>query len=459
MYYQLTYITTSDKSHIGESVLCGSKKLNIGQGPSCDVLIPESTDHEISTSATIIPSDDGKSWYIVRRNDVQSITINDENMLIAQTLCHGDIITIVDGYQSAKLRFTVHRDGNYDPSFGIIRKQRKGTSRFLAILASLLALATVIIGIIAIRDRGDLRHVDLESLNASIYHITTDSVYLQADTIINGNACLVTIDAIALTDVAEGTCFLTNKGLFITARHCIEPWLNDEQWDGVAYNKSMSPEVALAARAETANRLSGAMRYHIFSHCIITNGIERYEYLSTDFHMNKSRDQVMCLGTCSIPIYWRTIFPIANRRDMELGDFAYVTSDGLIGDIQLATHEELAQFDRQTDKDIAVIGFPLNDNDVTNVISKSYGNSQHLELQDDNGAPIGCIQMIASINPGNSGGPVLALINGKVKAVGIVSKADGRATQGTFWAVPITEVSDLIANDGQAKDAGLIYRR
>ncbi|MBQ9556501.1 MAG: serine protease [Muribaculaceae bacterium] len=460
MYYRLTYIATSDRPRLGDSVLCGNRPLNIGQNASCDVPIPQSSEHEPVMSATIVPAASGEAWHLVRRNDAQGILVNGEEVTIACPLSHGDKITVIDGQQQTKLRFSVYHDGNYDPSVGIIHTRRQGskTAYVLAIAAAVMAAIAVIVGIIATRNNHDLRHIDLEPYNSSIYHITTDSVYLKVDTIINGEAQCVIIDAIALKDVAEGTCFLTDDGLFVTARHCIEPWLNDEQWDGVSFNKSMSPEVALAARAETANRLSGTTRYHLCSHCIISNGIERYEYFSTDFSMNKTRDQVVCLGTNDAPIYWRSIFPIANRRNMELGDAAYVQSDGLTGDIKLATLDELAQFDHQTDKDIAVIGFPLNDNDVTNVISKSYGNSQHLEL-DENGKPIGCIQMIASINPGNSGGPVMALIGGEVKAIGIVSKADGRATQGTFWAVPVTEVTNLMSNGGHAPDEDIIFRR
>lgn len=459
MYFRLTYTASCDRARIGESVLCGKRHLTIGQNPSCDVLIPEVNTHELIISASIVPSSSGESWHIVRRNDVQDIRVNGKPLAIACPLSNGDDITITDDNKITKLHFSIHHDGNYDPAYGIIHNHRRDRSIILtAVAVAFLALGAAAIGLVASLGDNDLRHLDLEPYNASIYHITTDSVYLTVDTVINGEASQAVLAAIELTKAAEGTCFLTDNGLFVTARHCIEPWLNDEKWDGVTINESMAPEVALAAQAETANRLSGTTRYHLYSHCIITNGIERYEHKSSDFIMNKSRDQVVCLGTNDAPIYWRTIFPIANRRDMELGDVACIKSDGLTGDITLASLEDLALFDKQTDKDIAVIGFPLNDNNVNNVISKSYGNSQHLELDADSGAPIGCIQMLASINPGNSGGPVLALIGGKVKAIGIVSKADGKATQGAFWAVPITEITNP-DSQGNVQDDAPTFRR
>ena len=68
------------------------------------------------------------------------------------------------------------------------------------------------------------------------------------------------------------------------------------------------------------------------------------------------------------------------------------------------------------------------------------------------------IQTDASINPGNSGGPVLAKIKDRIFVIGIVSKADGQATQGTFWVVPSTEIVSLKQRGGKIIDT-LIFRR
>ena len=62
------------------------------------------------------------------------------------------------------------------------------------------------------------------------------------------------------------------------------------------------------------------------------------------------------------------------------------------------------------------------------------------------------------INPGNSGGPVLAKIKDRIFVIGIVSKADGQATQGTFWVVPSTEIVSLKQRGGKIIDT-LIFRR
>lgn len=239
----------------------------------------------------------------------------------------------------------------------------------------------------------------------------------------------------------------------------MEPWITDEKWDGTGFDVKMPPAVRMAAEAETRNRTQGTDAYGVKARCVISNGLETFYLYSTDFRFNKTRDKVLRLGTEKEPIYWRTIMPLANRRDMELGDFAYVEAEGgITGNLELASLEDLKRFDRQADKEIAVIGFPVNDNNADELCVKVYGNSQHLEFDGKGENLRGCIQMMAPVNPGNSGGPVVARTGNRIKVIGIVSKADGMARQGVFWAVPVTEVHLLRAHGGLMDDS-ITYRR
>ena len=69
------------------------------------------------------------------------------------------------------------------------------------------------------------------------------------------------------------------------------------------------------------------------------------------------------------------------------------------------------------------------------------------------------MQLSAPINRGNSGGPVVAIVEGVIKVIGIVSKADGRADQGMFWAVPITEVLIMHRQGDKVEEDIEEYRR
>ena len=471
MYYRLTYISSSDKARLGDCMLNGSKALNIGQGTVCDLQLPESEMYEPELYASILPqqTQDGQlspsgGWYVTRRSDSRRVLVNGEEVGIAQSLNSGDTLSFSDGEQVEELKFEVFDDGDYDVSSGFVYKKHQSQRRYFLVTVALtvLAIGIAAYALLAPREQ-DLRHLDLDTFCQSTYHVVVDSVYLECDMVVDGVHTLTVTEAIELEEAAEGTAFLTSDSLFVTARHCIEPWINDEEWDGVPDRNKMSPEVRLATTAETENRLAGYQKYRLRAHCVISKGLERYDYYSTDFSMNKSRDMVMRLGTGEKVFYWRTIFPIAHRRDMELGDFAYVKAAALAADavkseITLADWDDLVTFANGGHQDIAVIGYPLNDNDAE-MVSVVYGNLMAFEYHDSLQAPVGCLQLSAPINPGNSGGPVFAKIGDALKVIGIVSKADGRASQGLFWAVPVTEVVTMHAHGDYVEEDSVTYRR
>lgn len=459
MYYRLTYIASSVKERLGDFVKNGSRPLNIGTGVSCNVQLPESDTYEPMVWATVLEKGNEECWYLVKRTDLHQVFVNGKEVHVAQMLHNGDKLTFSDGAAFAKLLFETFDDGEYDAGSGIVYRKHKSGWRYYtaAIVLGLLAVCLAIYSILLSRQL-DLRNSDLNKYSDSVYHVTVDSVYLICDGI--------AVDSIELSEVAAGTAFLTLDGvdtLLVTARHCIEPWINDEGWDGESSMAKMSPEVRLATMAETGNRLAGYEKYVVRSHCVISKGFERYDYYSTDFYMNKSRDMVMRLGTMEDPVYWRTIFPIAHRRDMELGDFAYVNAKRMgkesIGSLMsMAEWNEIKDFTRSNNHDIAVLGYPLNDNDADD-LSVVYGNHTGFSISDSTKLTDGCLQMSAPINRGNSGGPVVAIIGNDIKIMGIVSKADGKASQSVFWAVPITEVTDMHRHDDSIEQDSVKYRR
>jgi len=459
MYYRLTYTASSSKERLGDIVQNGNKPLIIGQADSCNVQLPESDRYEPQVYATILQKESGDCWYVVRRTDCHHVAVNGVEVSAAQILQRGDKLSFSDGTVHAELLFETFDDGEYDAASGIVYKKHKSNKwgYVAAIVLGVMALGLATYGVLSPR-QPDLRHSDLNQYGKSVYHVAVDSVYLLCDGI--------AVDSIELAEVAAGTAFLALDGddtLFVTARHCIEPWINDEEWDGVSSKAKMSPEVRLATKAETENRHAGYDRYVLRSHCVISKGFERYDYNSTDFFMNKSRDMVMRLGTAMEAIYWRTIFPIAHRRDMELGDFAYIKAEKLSSEngnplMKLAEWDEIKDFTKSRNHDIAVMGYPLNDNDADDV-SVVFGNHTGLAFDDSIQKPVGCLQLSAPINRGNSGGPVVAMIGTDVKVIGIVSKADGRANQGLFWAVPATEVIAMHRHGDEVEQDSVTYRR
>lgn len=462
MYYRLTYRNSLCGHRVGESVLCSKRPLDIGQTSVCDIVLPESNDYESVVFATILPLEAG-GWCIVRRTDCYEMTVNGSPLMSATKLSDGDIVTFSGYGITASFDFKILTDSDYDDATGVVyKKARTKPSWLLAI--GIVVLAAICCVIVVVNNRG-LRNSNIDRYDASIYHIVADSIILVKDTLVDGETREIVVEAAALEQPRSGTCFLTDDGRFVTARHCIEPWVADEDWDGVS-TMTMPVDVRLAVLAETANRNAvlgmSDVHWRVKTHCLISGNGKNYEFFSDDFVIDRSRDLVMQLGDDKNPLWFRTIIPVANRRNMELGDWAYVEAEGMKGLFTLANAEEMAKFDKESNREIAVLGYPVKDNSDGDVVSHTFGNSQHVITP----ANAGCIEMSASVNPGNSGGPVIALIGNSIKVVGIVSKADAHATQGTFWAIPATELDcsnnrgrgHLSTNENEA-DEGLIYRR
>ncbi len=463
MYYRLTYKASTEHSLVGDYVLCGMKPLNIGQTLACDVKISENTDYDSEIFATIIPSDDGKGWYVVCRSDHYRLRVNGQSVTIASLLQNGDELKFIDATgrgerELATLRFDIFNDGDYSASSGVLYKHKPSVARIYVVACLLLAFISVLAVVgysLKADDESDIYSMDFSSIEPYVCQIITDSVFLDS---LTHDGDRVNIAAIALEQPAYGTCFITDSSLLVTARHCIEPWINDESWDGKWNSKNLQPALRLATEAETRNYQLGETQFIVRSHCEVHFGMQTLEYYSTDFKLNKSRDMIACLGDDKHPVYCRTIIPIASRRDMELGDFAYVEAVGITGSpISLATMDDMRNFDMKYKKNIVVLGFPVNDNN-TKYVQTQQGVCQHLEWNSDS-TLAGCLQMSASINPGNSGGPVFIQSDRELKVVGIVSKADTHSQQGTFWAVPITEVHDLQKLGDKEIEDSIIFRR
>ena len=457
MYYRLTYRTRTTKYRVGDSLLCGQRPLDIGQTPTCEALLPESEQYEPQVFASIMPLSDNKGWCLVRRTDCFSITVDGVELETSTMLRDGAHIRCSDfgseAHAEVCFTFNIRNDGGYDRhGEGVVRPG--ATVRWLT---PVLAVVGVVLAVLLLRPLG-LRQVNLDRYDASIYHIAVDSVYLVKDTLIEDHWQEVIVEAAALTECPSATCFLTDDGYFVTARHCIEPWIGEESQECVS-SHNMPPALLLSAKAETSNRTDTTAHWRVWAHCIVSRDSQHYEYRSTDFHMNKSRDLMLPMGTRSNPLWVRSVVPVWGRRDMELGDFAYVKSPGLQGRLTLADSGFLSRFDRQAGREVAILGYPVKDNDDGDAVTHNFGNSQHVTSDDLGSRQQGCIQMSAHINPGNSGGPVLARVGSSTKVIGIVSKADMHASQGTFWVVPVTEVNRLMQLGDTTIETDIIYRR
>lgn len=454
MYYRLTYKSSTDRSLAGNSLLNSRKSIDIGQNASCDLRLPASKKYEPAVFATIQSMDNG--WCIVRRTDFYDIKVNGTHLCVAQSLKDKDVITFADGENTTIIKFEIFKDGEYDAARGLVYGRRNASySALLCIVLALFALGVACYTFTRSKP-ADIEQANLSEYNKYIYKISVDSVYLFHRIIKNGRLYEEVDSAARLENVFAGTCFLTDDGKIVTARHCIEPWIADESWNGVDTTDTMPLDIKFAIIAETNNHKNGSDEYGVKSHCIISKGNYTQSFYSTDFHMNRSRDKVLKLGTDEQPLYWRTIVPVAHRRDMELDDYAYIEKPFDLHEakgLRAATIEDFDKFMSQNNHKVAFMGFPQTDN-LTDSVNIDYGAVQPFGF--NHGAFTGCIQITGFASNGNSGGPVLALTDDGIKVISIVSKTDLRSGK-NFWAVPITEVTSPL-ND-EVEQEIVTYRR
>ena len=200
----------------------------------------------------------------------------------------------------------------------------------------------------------------------------------------------------------SGTGFLLNDGTFVTARHVVEPW----------YFGSSNLDAYFNAAATSGGKIVG--------HFYAVSSKYSFEFTTTQFHCNRSKDKIGKEGEIS--------YRIADQGDT---DYAYcrVNSYGA-----LAYDSSLSR-NLKTGEKLFIYGYPLGIGGNTGNPKPSYSSA---EVARDGLVEDGYIMTTATgFEHGNSGGPVLVEKDGKKIVIGIVSAGAGRSTG---FVVPISVI-------------------
>lgn len=220
-----------------------------------------------------------------------------------------------------------------------------------------------------------------------------------------------------------GTGFLLSDGRFVTARHCVQPWMYDTGAGMRAYALSKMFEDVKITSTVTAYSTS-----------------EKFTFSSNDFVCDTSYDITFPF---SLDIAGRTIqleghsaFPLRNSEGQQLGsdkmygsDWAYTTKTSRRGSL---SYDSSLSRNMKAGQAVHVLGFPagLGFGDGKTMVEPIY-NQMYVSRDGLNDSR--CIMVSEGAAHGNSGGPVFAYVNGQLSVVGIVSRKE-IATQmvGTF---------------------------
>lgn len=443
-YYSIRFME-GNAFHSKDDVLNTSDKiLNIGEYADCPIKYEASDGYEPEYYATIIKNEDSEGWRIVRRSQFVDVEIaGNGGFGYVHQLKDGDIISFGEGKMS--LQFNLHQEGDYSESG--IKIVHQSNHRLLYAMAAIVVIVAAGVGYLLYDkwNQSDL-HQDVKAYSSSVYIIMADSVQLVK--VYDGKEELIreTKDLAYTGEREIGTAFLTTEGKLVTARHCIEFWLNRKTStvtnvaqldDDDIIKKAIEVDTYMYCRDEQNDTVMALKTYcSVYNPDSLDSPLFVFHSLESRVHINYAHDKFYPIPDPSGNYYWRTIIPRGNNREAELGDIAYIDVDEK-GIVELADSAKMSTISEGTP--IVFLGFPQNgigdrtlmyeDGNITREVAKD-GINQNLYVKGE-------------INPGFSGGPVMARINEKIVAIGVTSRVDSISNGVYKWVVPISEIAEM----------------
>lgn len=435
-YYTLKYEQTDPLHKKGEVVVIPSGELHIGQQNDCKVLFHNNTDYEDELYAIIRPTRNEGEWLLIPTSEYVKTSANGNPVELVHYLNNGDRITFEGEEQ--ELLFETHRDDKYNLATGIQMIAAPMSKRLITCMIAIPAILFSLIACYIIKDNYDeeQREALLAGLHTSILQISVDTVqYLEVTSL--GERILRKYSyQKSEGHIMNGTAFLTADSCIVTARHCIEPWLNDPMVsEANTPTELKSIPTQWAMEAETYNQTHDSDTiYRVVAICdffIGLNGTERFgeSIKSTKFVVDRSRDNVIEKGDFDTVFYWRSIKETYSNKEVMLGDVAWTRTDS-VGKLALVTEDELASLLANRPQ-LYFMGYP--DHNVIRGLNREEGK---LQMDYVKGS---VIAHNGNLIHGFSGAPVIIIEKQKAYAVGVVSRIDANGG-GRTYSVPVTEL-------------------
>lgn len=403
----------------------GSSPLTIGQMEGCDVLIRNHSQYEDVVFAKILPNKNNDGWHIVRASHFYPILINGIELNRVHYLSDGEVIEI----KRHQFRFNIREGKQTAPAITHIHKAGKAVWGIIAAICVILAFVGY-----QLYDNQRERITDTmrAEIMASIFTTRVDSLQLVYHDSV--------VDTYTYASSPVGTAFLTRDSLIVTARHCIQPWLNMVLPHEYANIPDMTEwPIEKALFAETENQLSGKDEWRIISFITLTDEDDNSMSMNSDnFKMNIDSDDIVELGSYDEPKYWRSISHRYTRRDMMLGDIAFAKSDKA-GNITLANKEDLQKLLNHRGVKLTFVGHPESSVNGNKPDIKSDELRVPIEELQESQNHIFLLAHEGGLTPGFSGGPVIVRDGSGFKAVGVVSVVDERNGNRSY-SVPTSEI-------------------
>lgn len=376
-------------------------------------------------TACIACNADGKTWRLIRLEEDAVIKVNGEDLHLVHYLSSGDRIDL--GGEEETLRFAVRKDGSGDE----VRQLRKRI-RHIGIFSA-AAVAIIFVTIFSILNREDrITREDVRICEESVCKISAVRAMYQQVTVTKDGIIAETLEEKSLDSQAgSGTGFFCEDGRFVTARHCVEPWITESDPLAAYTDDSM---VRWAIESETFNaseQSSDSLFRRVITYCEIYSNGEIIHTFSTDTcRFSTENDLVRNLRGRLDPLYWRELGNIS--RPGSLGDIVMIQTSRK-GKIYIADNEMMMNL--KAERQIAHLGYEK---------TQSRMNFESSKLKYDpikSGDEITrCLEHVSiEMVQGFSGSPALIKEKGKFYAIGVISKTKDSSTS-SFFSVPVTEL-------------------
>ena len=443
-YFSLTFLTKDSLHNKGDRVIVGTdQKLFIGSNESADLRV-DGFDSNAGMLALLKPTiyDDG--WCLINLQGGDNVKVGGRQVMVASPLedgCHVQVCNTELIYSESSSDIAPHNQ-----MFLEIRKR----ANVLRVIA--LCLVLTVMGLLVylyFQNRGENFTTDDEQLCSQwIYRIKVDKIYLEHK---KANGEWIKADSVEKDTSIVGTCFIacdrsSGKQYLITARHCIEPWLETE-WQGLD-TTGIETELRWAIDAEN-NIYNGDSTIRVTSLChVLKKDSIVCSLLSSHFKVDRRNDQVINMSADrENPLMLRSIMPIFHDHSMEMGDIAFIESPIKEKSQLIIAGDEFMNTNFERISELHLFGFPQRDKLLN--VEKRKGTvatvKEPSKKQDETSSYPEAFWCIVSATPGFSGGPMIAKHKDHFYVLGLLSYVDQwTGSRDRFRVVPVA----VITRDG-----------
>lgn len=215
---------------------------------------------------------------------------------------------------------------------------------------------------------------------------------------------------------SQGTGFLLSDGRFVTARHCVQPWLFNLDENNAVY---------------TTDKIMGGNNVVAYAVIEAQSMNDRISLKSSDFVVDDSYDEVFRTKIDGNDVVVTTPFPVTFKDGTHLGtermmgnDWAYAR----VGKQGGITPNSAASSTLRAGTTVHVLGFPsgLGKADGNREVEPIY-NKMSVSRDGLNNAR--CIMVSEGVAHGNSGGPIFVVNKGRLEAIAVVSRKESATQQ------------------------------